>query len=147
MTDLRNTIDSGLYALGYNAGFSAGMIEGRKKGVEEAATVTSSPFVPGEIDRGIKRAVDILDKCGIETYESCEGGQGHAYSEPTVRFYGVPEAGWRALSVCLAHGFPIASLKRVWDVLDSNEPTGPYWEITFRERVYTTGDAEKENGK
>lgn len=36
MTDIRNTIDPGVYALGYDSGFSAGMIEGRKKGVEEA---------------------------------------------------------------------------------------------------------------
>ena len=99
-------------------------------------TVAPSPFVPGKIDRGIKRAVSLLQAHEIETYESCEGGEGHAYAEPTVRFHGVPEAGWRALSVCLAHGLPVASLKRVWDVLDRNEPTGPYWEITFRERVY-----------
>jgi hypothetical protein len=28
------------------------------------------------------------------------------------------------------------ALRRVWYVLDSNEPTGPHWEIVFRERVY-----------
>lgn len=92
--------------------------------------------MPGKIDRGIARAVEILDRHGIETFESCEGGPGHAYPEPTIRFHGVPEAGWRALSVCLAHGLPAAHLRRVWDILDGNEPTGPYWELTFRERVY-----------
>jgi hypothetical protein len=25
--------------------------------------------------------------------------------------------------------------RRVWDVLDTNEPTGPHWEITFKERL------------
>src|SRR6266540_3788315 len=38
-----------------------------------------------------------LQTCGIETFESCEGGPGHAYPEPTIRFQGTPEAGWRAL--------------------------------------------------
>jgi hypothetical protein len=92
--------------------------------------------IPGRLDPGIERAVRQLQSCGIETFESCEGGEGHAYPEPTVRFYGTPEAGWRALSVCFAYGLPVLALRRVWDILDSNEPSGPYWEITFRERVY-----------
>lgn len=95
-----------------------------------------SPPVPGRYDRGIKRAVECLRANGVETFESCEGGPGHAYPEPTVRFHGTPEAGWRAMSVCLAHGLPVSELRRVWDVLNSGEPTGPYWEVVFRERVY-----------
>ncbi len=97
-----------------------------------------SPPVPGKLDRGIRKAVERLQACGIETFESCEGGRGHAYPEPTIRFYGTPEAGWRALGICLAYGLPILCLRRVWYVLDSNEPTGPQWEITFRQRVTST---------
>jgi hypothetical protein len=92
--------------------------------------------VPGKLDRGIARAVRILQAAEIETFESCEGGQGHAFAEPTVRFHGTPEAGWRAMGICLAHGLPVLSLRRVWYLLDANEPTGPDWEITFRVRVY-----------
>jgi hypothetical protein len=91
--------------------------------------------VPGVLDQGIATAVRQLQACGIETFESCEGGANHAYHEPTVRFHGTPEAGWRALAACLACGFPVLSLRRVWDVLDSNEPTGPHWEITFRRQL------------
>jgi hypothetical protein len=94
-----------------------------------------SPPVPGRLDIGIRKAVELLQSCGIETFESCEGGRGHSYTEPTVRFYGTPEAGWRAMGVCLAHGLPIVQLRRTWTVLDANEPTGPHWEITFRERL------------
>ncbi len=90
---------------------------------------------PGKIDVGIRRAVDFLQKNGIETFESCEGGEGHAFTEPTVRFHGTPEAGWRAMGICLAHGLPVLSLRRAWYVLDGNEPTGPSWEITFRKRL------------
>lgn len=89
----------------------------------------------GVIDPGIRKAVELFQKHEIETCESCEGGPGHAYPEPTVAFYGTPEAGWRAVSVCLAHGLPVLSLKRVWDILSKNEPTGPHWEITFRRRM------------
>lgn len=89
--------------------------------------------VPGRLDVGIERAVRCLQTFGIETFESCEGGEGHAYPEPTIRFHGTPEAGWRAVSVCFANGLPVAELRRVWDILESNEPTGPHWEITFRE--------------
>ena len=94
-----------------------------------------SPPIPGQIDPGIRQAVKRLQEHGIETCESCEGGPGHAYPEPTVAFYGTPEAGWRAVAVCLAYGLPVLSLRRVWDVLETNEPTGPHWEITFRKRM------------
>jgi len=91
--------------------------------------------VPGTIDPGIRDAVECLQRSGVETFESCEGGTGHAYTEPTVRFRGTPEAGWRAVAVCFANGLPIVCLRRVWYVLDANEPTGPDWEIVFRQRT------------
>ena len=91
--------------------------------------------IPGRLDPGIKQAVEKLQACGIETFESCEGGGGHAFTEPTIRFRGTPEAGWHALGVCLASGFPVLCLRRVWYVLDTNEPTGPDWELVFREQL------------
>jgi hypothetical protein len=91
--------------------------------------------VPGKLDRGIEKAVRLLQAAEVETFESCEGGPAHAYAEPTVRFHGTPEAGWRALGICLAYGLPVLALRRVWYVLDRNEPTGPDWEIVFRERL------------
>jgi hypothetical protein len=93
------------------------------------------PPIPGRLDRGIERAVRILQSAGVETFESCEGGHGHAFTEPTIRFHGTPEAGWRAMAVCIANALPVLALRRVWYVLDSNEPTGPDWEIVFRERL------------
>ncbi len=85
------------------------------------------------LDPGIRKAVEQLQAEGIETFESCEGGPRHSFPEPTVRFHGTSEAGWRALGICLAYGLPILALRRVWYVLDGNEPTGPHWEITFRQ--------------
>jgi hypothetical protein len=116
-----------------------GLILHTARSVPSAPSQTSEPLsappVPGQIDPGIRQAVERLQACGIETFQSCEGGPGHSYPEPTVAFYGTPEAGWRAVAVCLAYGLPLMSLRRVWDVLDSNEPTGPHWEVTFRCRM------------
>ncbi len=40
------------------------------------------------LDEGIRETVEILIAHGVETCESCQGGEGHSYPEPTVRFEG-----------------------------------------------------------
>ena len=82
------------------------------------------------LDKGIRRAVLILNAAGIETYESCEGGDGHAYAEPTVRFHGEFELGFRALSVVMTYTLPVKQINRTWKIIDG-EPTGPTWEMVF----------------
>lgn len=82
------------------------------------------------LDRGIEEIVRILNENGIETYESCEGGSGHAYYEPTVRFYGDKSEGFKALDIALKNNLKVHALKRVWDIID-NEPNGAWWEMTF----------------
>lgn len=82
------------------------------------------------LDPGIARAVSVLSSAGVETFESCEGGSGHAYPEPTVRFHGDRQAGFAALAAAMAGKLPVASLRRVWPIIDG-EPTGPWWEMTF----------------
>jgi hypothetical protein len=82
------------------------------------------------LDPGIRDAVMRLREAGIETFESCEGGAGHAYPEPTVRFHGGRGEGFRALAVALTLGLKVGELRRTWPVNDG-EPTGPWWELTF----------------
>ena len=82
------------------------------------------------IDAGIRREVKVLSDAGIETTESCEGGNGHSFSEPTVRFAGSHAEGFRALGIALQHGLKVAELRRYWSIQDG-EPVGPYWEMTF----------------
>src|SRR5258707_2620074 len=82
------------------------------------------------LDRGIVQAVQALTVAGVEPFESCEGGSGHAYPEPTVRFHGDHAEGLRALAAAMNARLPVRELRRVWPVLD-NEPTGPWWELTF----------------
>lgn len=86
------------------------------------------------LDAGIARAVNCLRDRGIETIESCEGGEGHALPEPTVRFHGHHGEGYRALAAALEIGLPVLALKRVWTVIDG-ELTGPLWELTLREKL------------
>ena len=83
-----------------------------------------------ELDPGIAPYVDALRAEGIETFESCDGGDGHAYTEPTVRFSGGRGEGFRALAVALAHRFPVQSIRRYWAIIDG-EPSGTDWEMTF----------------
>ena len=90
-----------------------------------------APPVDLPLDPGIRRAVLILRRGGVETFESCDGGPGHPYPEPTIRFHGTAWAGFKALAVAMEHGLPVLDLRRVWDIVDG-APTGPWWELTFR---------------
>jgi len=82
------------------------------------------------LDPGIAPYVEALRGDAVETFESCEGGEGHAYPEPTIRFHGNRAEGFRALAAAQTRGIPVASLRRVWPVIE-DEPTGPYWELTL----------------
>ena len=79
---------------------------------------------------GIREIVITLVANGVETFESCEGGPGHSFPEPTVRFEGASSEGLRALSVALENGLPVSTLRRVWGVIDRSLH-GPWWEMTF----------------
>lgn len=83
------------------------------------------------LDAGIERQVLMLRDAGIETFESCEGGPGHAYPDPTVRFHGNRSEGLKALAAAMSFGLEILDLRRVWPIIDG-EITGPWWELTFR---------------
>ncbi len=82
------------------------------------------------LDDGIREIVSTLVSNGVETFESCEGGRGHSFPEPTVRFEGSASEGLRALSVALENGLPVARLRRTWGIIDG-AIHGPWWEMTF----------------
>lgn len=100
-----------------------------------AATMLTQPPEPeGEyeppLDPGIEHIVKMLRAGGVETIESCQGGEGHSYPEPTVCFCGGASEGFRALAWALEHGLRVNGLRRVWSVIDG-APTGPEWQLTF----------------
>ena len=82
------------------------------------------------LDKGIARAVMILRKNGIETFESCQGGKGHAFFEPTVRFHGNKAEGIRAVSVAMNNGLKVSELRRYWSIQEG-ELIGAWWEMTL----------------
>jgi len=82
------------------------------------------------LDPGIRRYVLILQSEGIETFESCQGGDGHAMPEPTIRFYGNAYEGFKAFSVAMTYGLPVLSVRRTYPV-NEGWLEGPWWEITF----------------
>jgi hypothetical protein len=65
--------------------------------IERIRKAPIAAFDP-DLDPGIRAAVLVLNAAGIETFESCEGGEGHAYPVPTVRFHGDRSEGFRALA-------------------------------------------------
>jgi len=83
-----------------------------------------------KIDPGIKHELKILCDNGIETTESCQGGQGHPFPEPTIRFCGGRAAGFKAVEIAITFGLKMSELRRVWNMQDG-ELTGPEWEMTF----------------
>jgi hypothetical protein len=87
------------------------------------------------LDAGIRRAVLILRAGGIETFESCESGDGHSFLEPTVRFHGDSWAGYKAFAIAMENGLAVSELRRAYAAQDG-QLNGPWWEMTFR---HTTG--------
>lgn len=86
------------------------------------------------IDAGVRFAVRVLHAAGIETCQSCEGGQGHAYTEPSVdmRADGPHRAGgFRALSALADYGLHVRRIELVWDVVD-DLPTERIWRVVLR---------------
>jgi hypothetical protein len=92
------------------------------------------PDIDMALDPGIRLAVLVLRSAGVETFESCEGGPGHAMPEPTVKFHGSSHEGYRAFAVAMENGLPVLSLRRAYGVTDG-QLEGPWWEMTF----HTTG--------
>lgn len=83
-----------------------------------------------ELDDGIREIVRVLRAEGVATFESCEGGEGHCFPEPTVKFEGPTEEGYRAYAAARMHGLPVARLQRAWTSRDG-ELVGPWWELVF----------------
>lgn len=78
------------------------------------------------LDVGFASYVRELAEAGVETFESCEEGNGHAYAEAPIRLHGGRAEAFRALAEAIRRGLPVSDLRRVWPVVDG-EPTGPYW--------------------
>lgn len=68
------------------------------------------------LDKGIRRYVLTLRSVGIETFESCEGGEGHSSPEPMVRFHGDASEGFRAYAVAKQMGLPVLKFGMIYRI-------------------------------
>jgi hypothetical protein len=82
------------------------------------------------LDEEIRDLVELFNNDNISTFESCQGGEGHAFSEPTIRFHGLYAEGFLAYALAIYNGYKVKYLRRYYTVSDG-ELVGPEWEIVF----------------
>jgi hypothetical protein len=85
------------------------------------------------LDPGIRFAVRVLHAAGgVETCQSCQGGEGHSYSQPTVDIIagGDDALGFRALAALHEYGLPVDAVSIVWNV-QHGLPYERLWRVTF----------------
>ena len=97
-----------------------------QKGLEQLAPATDL-----DLDPGIRRAVLVLRSARIATFESCQGGPGQAFPDPTIKFHGSAWEGYRALAVAMEHDLPVLRMQHVYGVVNG-QLEGPWWELVFR---------------
>jgi hypothetical protein len=67
-----------------------------------------------KVDEVIKPAVKILLEHGFNTFESCQGGEGHAFTEPTIRFTGTEFDLIIAYELCQHYKLNVDCVRRVY---------------------------------
>ena len=93
------------------------------------------------LDPGIRFAVRVLHAAGIETCQSCQGGAGHAYDQPTVDMVAsaADARGFAALHALHAYGLPVAELALVWPIRHGL-PYEHLWRVTFSATMESRAD-------
>lgn len=89
------------------------------------------PVTDMPLDKGIRPYVLALRSGGVETFESCEGGEGHPCPEPTIRFFGDLGAGFSAYGVARTLGLPVRCLQLEYPVDECGLLKGPWWRMVF----------------
>lgn len=102
-------------------------------GIPIRTKVWSSPTAYEELDEGIRFAVRALHAAGFDTCQSCEGGEGHAYDNPTVDLLvGANDAiGFGAVSTLVGYGLPVSTVSQVWNLDKLGRPYESVWRIEF----------------
>ena len=80
------------------------------------------------LDPLIEPVVKLLNEHHITTTQSCQGGFGHSYDEPTVAIAGGIEEALHAASLLITYGYKVRRLVSYMD-FTRNFPTELGWEI------------------
>ena len=94
-----------------------------------------APPVDLPIDPGIRRAVLLLRSEGVDTLESCEGGEGHPCPEPIIRFIGGARAARRAVAAAVKHSLPVMQIRYAFTVVGGTLEA-PCWEMVFSQHGF-----------
>jgi len=101
-----------------------------------------------EIDKGIRSAVEILIFHGFITIESCQGGKGHPYADPMVRFEGNEFDLIIAYETCLAYNLNVLEARRVYskctDIIKRGnwkKPIGQTYESPTNEIIFCIAES------
>lgn len=94
-----------------------------------------------KIDIGIRPAVELLLEHGFNTFESCEGGHGHAFDLPTIKFWGDDFDCIRVFELCEQFNFNVYKAYRVYMKTPIHDPStlkelGQNWEKPYNEIVF-----------
>jgi hypothetical protein len=94
-----------------------------------------------DLDAGIRFAVRVLHAAGFETCQSCQGGKGHPYPDPTIEMVstGDDAMGFGALAALQAYGLPVADISIRWPVRNGL-PYERLWAITFYKTMEDRAD-------
>jgi hypothetical protein len=100
--------------------------------------------IPDNLDALIRPAVEILNKYGFKTFESCQGGEGHCFPEPTVRFEGNEFDLLRAYEICQLNFLPVHEVRRIYrktpfyveENTSNAHQIGEVWDTPFNEITF-----------
>jgi hypothetical protein len=85
------------------------------------------------LDAGIRFPVRVLHAHGFDTCQSCQGGKGHSYFEPTIDMAAGGKSdveGIAALGPLVQYGLPVSTVGLIWNI-DEGLPYEKLWRITF----------------
>ena len=84
------------------------------------------------LDAGVRFAVKVLHAKGFETCQSCQGGDGHSYDQPTVDLNAAADDAWgfAAMATLQDYGLQVRELSLLWNIRNGL-PYEKLWRITF----------------
>lgn len=96
-----------------------------------------------QLDAGIRFPVRILHAAGFDTCQSCQGGVGHSYPDPTIDLVarGDDANGFGALDALRDYGLPVSTVAIVWNI-QNGLPFEKLWRITFVKSMEDRADEE-----
>jgi hypothetical protein len=93
------------------------------------------------IDPGVRFAVRVLHAAGFETCQACQGGDGHAYHEPTVEMIASADdaQGFGAGAALQVYRLPVSKIGLTWNIRNGL-PYEKLWSIVFSKTMEDRAD-------